>query len=446
MNPTKKSPPSRRRTRPAAAPQPDLGRPHNTRADRLDPEAATLLSMLNLADRGALSDKSLARHRLAWRLSALALGRADAVAQVETLTVPGPDAPLELRLYRPSASAEPAPAFLWFHGGGFLMGGIATADTLCRHIAKASGAIVVAARYRLAPEHDLYAGRADCLAALDWLVNEGHTVGIDATRIAIGGDSAGGNLAAAVAQRHTARGGPALRMQVLAYPATNLHDEFASMSENARGYMLTTERIDAILSLITREPADLTDPWISPAFSPALDGLPPALILTAGYDPIRDDGLAYVGKLRDAGVPVELLHYAGQFHGFLNFDGVLRTARDALDRIGAALRRALADTPTAAVDRTVEIAACTRESVAFPTLRLGREMLIAGLMVGERLESWRAAMMRRVLPGSGWAAALAGSLLLNPVTAYRAEIGQRYAAIGARETYRGGLDGRPYPG
>jgi acetyl esterase len=442
-NSQKKTP--RRRTRAEAAPK-NLGQPRRARAERLDPEAATLLSMLNLADRSPLERKNLARHRLAWRVSAATLGRADAVARVETLSVPGPDAPIELRIYRPSTQAAPAPAFLWFHGGGFLMGGLATADTVCRHIAMASGAVVVAARYRLAPEHDLYAGRADCLAALDWLLSDGHTIGIDATRLAIGGDSAGGNLAAAIAQRHASRGGAPLRMQVLVYPATNLHDEFASMSENARGHVLTADRINAIMSMIARDDTDLTDPWLSPAFKPTLDGLPPALILTAGFDPIRDDGLAYTERLRDAGVPVELLHYAGQFHGFLNFDGVLRTARDALDRIGAALGRALADTPSDAVDRTIELSSRASDVAALPALSAGRDMLIAGLMVGERLESWRVALLRRVLPGPGWAAALAGSVLLNPVTAYRAVLARRYAAIDARETYRGGLDGQPYPG
>ena len=216
--------------------------------------------------------------------------------------------------------------------------------------------MVVSVRYRLAPEHDLYAGRADCLAAVEWLAREGHTLGIDGARLAVGGDSAGGNLAAAVSQRCTEQGGPALRLQVLVYPATNLSVEFPSKQENAAGSLLTSDGIDSIHDILRERDADhLADPWVSPALNPQLAGLPPALVLTAGFDPIRDDGLGYTQLLREAAVPVELLHYPGQFHGFVNFDGVLRSARDALERIGTALRAALRPAvgqPAPAVNRT----------------------------------------------------------------------------------------------
>jgi len=416
------------------------GRPERPRADQLDPEATTLLKLLNLMmARKPIDGPNLRRHRLAWRVSAAALGRAEPVAQVETRLIPGPASPIELRVYRPVAPAGPAPAFLWFHGGAFLMGGIATADTICRHLALASGAVVIAVRYRLAPEHDLYAGREDCLAALEWVAREGHTLGIDATRLAVGGDSAGGNLAAAVAQRWAERGGPALRLQVLVYPATNLRDHFASKRENASGYLLTSDGIDAIEALLDQGKPDVADPWISPALQPELRGLPPALILTAGFDPIRDDGLAYAGLLRNAQVPVELLHYAGQFHGFLNFDGVLRAARDALDRVGASLQQALApleDEPRALVDRTLELTAPLRAPLPSPVLPAGGTLWIASLMMGERLEGWRKALTRSLLPDRPWTRALTASALFNPVTSYRARLAERYAAIDARETYR----------
>ncbi|MCG5074080.1 alpha/beta hydrolase [Paraburkholderia tagetis] len=424
----------------------DPGRPKRLRAASLDPEAEALLKLLNFVKRRPVNRFNLRQHRLAWRLSALALGRADAVARVETLSVPGPHAPIRLKLYRPSvmAEAEAMPALLWFHGGGFLMGGFATADAICRHIAAVSGAIVVAVRYRLAPEHDLHAGRADCMAALDWIVRDGRSLGIDTTRLAVGGDSAGGNLAAAVAQRHVEQGGTALRLQVLAYPATNLLDDFASKAENASGYVLTSASIDAIRVLITQGHTDLANPWISPAFACDLRGLPPALVVTAGFDPIRDDGLAYARRLREAGVPVELLHYAGQFHGFLNFDGVLRAARDALDRIGAALKLRLATPAGEAavrVDRTIELSARCRDDFVWGGLPMGRNLLIAWLMLGERLEGWRWTMMRRTLTDIGWIAAPGAFSLFNPVSVYRALLGQYFAPIEANETWHGHAQG-----
>jgi acetyl esterase len=422
--------------------QRDRGRPKCLRAGTLDPEAEALLKMLNFMRRKPVNRSNLRLNRLAWRLSALALGRAEAVARVETLSIPGPHEPIRLKLYRPTLTAEAAPALLWFHGGGFVMGGIATADAICRHIAMVSGVIVIAVRYRLAPEHDLYAGRADCMAAMDWIVREGRSLDIDATRLAVGGDSAGGNLAAAVAQRHAGQAGTALRLQVLVYPATNLLDDFLSKAENASNYMLTSEGIDAIRVLITQGRTDLADPWISPAFTRDLHDLPPAVIVTAGFDPIRDDGLVYTGRLREAGVPVELLHYAGQFHGFLNFDGVLRAARDALDRIGAALRLSLA-TPTgeahALADRTIELSARGHHDFVWPGLRMGRNLLIASLMLGEWLEGWHWTMMRRMMADAGWITGLAAFPMFSPVAAWRELLGQHFAPIEASETYHGGV-------
>ncbi|SMG59547.1 alpha/beta hydrolase [Paraburkholderia susongensis] len=428
---------------PSPAPgQRDRGRPERLRAGTLDPEAEVLLTMLNFTKQKPVNRSNIRQHRLRWRLSALALGHADAVARVETLSIPGPHKPIRLKIYRPSVTAEAAPALLWFHGGGFVMGGLATADAICRHIAMASGVTVVAVRYRLAPEHDLYAGRADCMAAMDWIVLEGHSLGIDTTRLAVGGDSAGGNLAAAVAQRHTEQAGTALRLQVLVYPATNLRDDFASKAENASRYMLTSASIDAIRVLITQGRTDLADPWISPAFTHELHNLPPAVVVTAGFDPIRDDGLAYAGRLREAGVPVELLHYAGQFHGFLNFDGVLRAARDALERIGTTLRLNLvspAGEAPAPADRTIELSARCQHDFAWAGLRMGRNLLIGSLMLGEQLESWYWTTTRRAMADAGWTTGLPAFPLFNPVAAYREWLGQHFAPIEASETYRGGV-------
>jgi acetyl esterase len=414
------------------------GLPTRLRADQLDGESEALLGVLNLARRGTITHDTLRAQRKGWEISARALGRADAVAEVRNVWIPGPHGDIEARVYRPAAAAADAsPAFIWFHGGAFMIGGLTTADAVCRHIARVSGVVVVSVRYRLAPEHDLYAGRADCLAAVEWLAREGHTLGIDGARLAVGGDSAGGNLAAAVSQRCTEQGGPALRLQVLVYPATNLSVEFPSKQENAAGYLLTSDGIDSIHDILRERDADhLADPWVSPALNPQLAGLPPALVLTAGFDPIRDDGLGYTQLLREAAVPVELLHYPGQFHGFVNFDGVLRSARDALERIGTALRAALRPAvgqPAPAVNRTLEITI----TPALTLPRAGRRLLTGSLMLGERLESWRARATRRLWARSPRGGDWASAPLLNPVTTCRAQVARRLAPIQASETFCG---------
>jgi acetyl esterase len=257
--------------------------------------------------------------------------------------IDGPGGQILLRIYTPEGPVGLKPAFLWCHGGGFVAGDLDSNDAICRGVARAAQAVVVAVRYRLAPEHDLYAGREDFLAALNWVAENGASIWIDTTRVAIGGDSAGGNISAAVAQENLRRGGPNLKMQVLVYRATNLLAEFPSNAENARGYFISADLLDSLRPLI-EQGKDLTDPWLSPGLSADLSRLPPALILTAGFDPIRN-GLYYAAQLRAAGIPVELLHYAGQFHGFLNFDSVIGAARDALTRIGSSLARVFRNDP-----------------------------------------------------------------------------------------------------
>lgn len=429
----------------------DPGLPECRRAEQLDLEAGALLRILSIPARGTLSMPEIRRQRRVWDLMARAGGRNDPVADVRDFYIPTEAGRVEARVYRPTADgAAPLPAFVWFHGGAFMIGGLTTADTICRHIARASGVAVVSVRYRLAPENNLYAGRADCLEALRWLVRHGDELGIDASRLAVGGDSAGGNLAAAVAQRCTQEEGIALRLQVLVYPATNLRDEFPSKQENAEGYLLTAQVIDSVTDLLAELNTDVTDPWVSPALNPRLDGLPPALVLTAGFDPIRDDGLGYTQALRRAGVAVQLLHYPGQFHGFVNFDGLLRTARDALDRMAEALRLALAPEPQAApANCTLEIsAAAGGRPVPTPAAlspRPGAKWISGGLMLGERLESARAQWLRDALKRAPWLGAVAGAWTLdpqampwlNPATAWRAQLAPRYAPISIRESFRG---------
>jgi len=387
------------------------GGPSALRAPRLDAEARALLRWINLAP-GRLEDHPLAAQRGLWRMTALAMGQRPPVAEVRTLFVEGPGGAVEMRVFTPRAPAGPLPAFLWCHGGAFMVGGLDTADSICRTIARKAGCIAVAVRYRLAPEHPLTACREDVAAALAWLAQHGATLGIDTQRLAIGGDSAGGNIAAAVAQRARHEGGPRLCLQVLAYPATDLVAEFPSVAENASGYLITARMLHTIKRRMTLGES-AQDPWLSPRREGDLRGLPPTVLLSAGFDPIRDDGLDYAARLRAAGVPVELLHYAGQFHGFLNFDSVIHAGRDALARVAAALRDAFAGAP--AKDRTVEIA--DAPAGQRPVL-----LAVAGEVARTALVGWAGAermgltLLGRLAPVAAGAARFLLSVRLAPAT------------------------------
>ncbi|MGE8150121.1 alpha/beta hydrolase [Pseudomonas vancouverensis] len=389
------------------------GMPHMPRAGRPDRDARAFLRILNLATRlRPVEHYSLHQLREVWRLTSLALSEQPAVATVREIVIDSPAGPIELRLFRPDNCDQALPAFLWCHGGGFMVGGLDSAESICRNITHNAHCISVAVRYRLAPEHDLAAGREDCLAALRWLADNGATLGIDTSRLAIGGDSAGGNICAAVVQQTLRVGGPALCLQVLAYPATDLLQEFPSLVENADGFMITDKLLAQIKRTVATsfESLDPQDPWLSPRRSKDLRGLPAAVVISAGFDPIRDDGLDYTSRLRAAGVAVELLHYAGQFHGFLNFDAIIGAGSDALQRISTALATAFRGEP--APDRTLEIT----DAVSTPSSRLcatAGEMTTCGLMTWVATERWSATLLRQVSPLT----ASAARLVLQPLSA-----------------------------
>ncbi|VVM96699.1 Acetyl esterase [Pseudomonas fluorescens] len=362
---------------------PRIGMPRVLRAHSPDREARAFLRMVNFSTwLHPAQNYSLPRLRQAWRLTALALGCRLPVASVTEQLIDGPGGAIALRIFKPDTSDQPRPAFLWYYGGGFIIGDLDTADGICRRIALAADCIVIAVRYRLAPEHDLSASREDALAALDWVAHNGAQRGIDTTRLAIGGDSAGGNLCAAVAQKILRRGGPALSLQVMVYPATELVEKFPSYAENSQRRALLTDHAIQWIEQTLAGPTstlDLLDPWYSPRRSPDLRGLPPAVIVSAGFDPIRDDGLDYAARLRAADVPVQLLHYKGQFHGFLNFDSINSASRDALQRIGDALTQAFGAQP--APDKTIEIADKTPR-------RHSRLRVTAGELATSTLTAW----------------------------------------------------------
>ncbi|WP_439815216.1 alpha/beta hydrolase fold domain-containing protein [Zavarzinia sp. CC-PAN008] len=317
------------------------------RARLPDPEVRSFLRIANVVAPRSLAGRSPRQVHRSVRSVVWALSSREPVGRVERLSAVGPGGPIAIRLYVPAGPAPATgwPVLAWFHGGGFVTGDQFVAEGTCRALANRSGAAVAAITYRLAHRHGLLAGHEDALAAVRWLAAQGAAHGLDPARIAVGGDSAGGCLAASVAARCAAGEGPALALQLLLYPVTDMTLERPSINENAAGYLLTRDSLAWVLSNL-RADVDLTDPRVSPARA-ELRGAAPAVVLTCGYDPLRDDGLAYVERLKAAGVPVEHLHFAGQVHGFVMFDVVFRGARQALDQLGAALARALGTAPRA---------------------------------------------------------------------------------------------------
>jgi acetyl esterase len=258
-------------------------------------------------------------------------------------TAKGEVGPVPIRAYRPArAAAGPRPLVVNFHGGGWTIGSLDSADWLCSHVAADLDAVVVSVDYRLAPFHRFPAAAEDCYSALVDLVGRAAEFGADPERVAVMGDSAGGNLAAVVAQLAKKQGGPPIAFQLLVYPATDRFDDSPSMRENALGPLLSRAWIEWFLGCYLNSPDEGQDPRVSPGRAEDLSGLPPALVITAEFDPLRDQGAAYVGKLREAGVDAQLLPVDGMIHGFIQMSGVLDKARETLDKAGDALRTALA--------------------------------------------------------------------------------------------------------
>jgi acetyl esterase len=265
------------------------------------------------------------------------------VAEVRELSAPGPaGAAVPLRLYRGAETAhdDTVPALVYFHGGGWVIGDLDTHDSLCRHLANAARCIVVAVDYRLAPEHKFPAAVEDCFAATSWIAREAAALGIDRERLAVGGDSAGGNLAAVVSLIARDRGAPELCCQALLYPTVECGMTHASHDRFAERYLLTRPTMKWFREHYLRGPADVDDWRASPLRAADLSGVAPALVLTAGNDVLCDEGEAYAGRLQQAGVPVQLRHFPDQIHGFLTMGKIIEAAQPALDNIAAALRAA----------------------------------------------------------------------------------------------------------
>ncbi len=263
-------------------------------------------------------------------------GEPEPVHEVTNLTIAGPGGELALRLYRP-AGEGPLPALLYFFGGGWVLGTIDTADGVSRSLANASGALVVVAGYRLAPEHPFPAAIDDCYAAVRWVAGHAAEIGADPARLAVGGDSAGGNLAAAVALRARA-GGPALAGQLLVYPNTDQLADDQSMRDSGDPFLFNRHSVAWYRRHYLTNPGDAANPLASPLRAESLAGLPPALVITAEYDPLRDQGEAYARRLAGDGVEVELSRYPGMAHGFFTMAGTVDASGAAIAQAASRLR------------------------------------------------------------------------------------------------------------
>ena len=268
-----------------------------------------------------------------------------AIAETRDLAASGPHGPIPLRLYHPlPATQRPSapPVLVYYHGGGWVIGDLDTHDTLCRELANAAGIAVVAVDYRMGPEHRFPAAVDDCTAATRWVREHAAELGVDATRLAVGGDSAGGNLAAVVAIAMRDAGDVPIRFQLLIYPATDQRRGWPSHTTNGQGYLLTADTMAYFHDHYITDKAQDLDWRASPLLHPDLSKLPPALVLTAGYDPLRDEALQYSHKLTQAGNRCTHILFERQIHGFITMGKVLDEANTAVQICAAELRRALA--------------------------------------------------------------------------------------------------------
>ena len=306
----------------------------------LDPQAQEVLDQsaaLGLPPAHTVSPEEARVNRLS-RLSA----PGPEVAKVEDRTIPSGSAQVPVRIYTPEGSG-PFPALAWFHGGGWVVGNLETADATARHLAVGSGCVVVSVDYRLAPEAKFPAAADDCYAATQWIAQHASSINVVPSRIAVGGDSAGGNLAAVVCLMAKDRGGPSIASQILVYPVTARDFGTGSYRDNANGYSLTLDTMKWYWNHYLANDADASNPYAAPMQAKDLAGLPPALVITAEFDPLRDEGNAYADRLQAAGVTTTCSCYDGMIHGFFGMPAVMDKGKQAIAEAAGALKRAFAE-------------------------------------------------------------------------------------------------------
>lgn len=311
----------------------------------VDTELQGILEILNASTPPAWSLEGLGEVRAMFNNVLTMLGAGPESVVTEDRQVPGPAGSIPIRVYRPQGVERP-PILVFFHGGGFVIGSIDTHDRDCRLLAEGAEVMVVSVDYRLAPEHPAPAAGDDAIAALCWVAEHAGELGADGSRLAVGGDSAGGNLAAVTAMRVRDEGGPALALQLLIYPVVDMTPTldnvvYDSMLENSEGYFLTLADMVFFSECYVPIAADRRDPRLSPMLADDHTGLAPAVVITCEYDPLRDQGIAYAKALAGAGVAVVHTDYEGAIHGVMTMSAFTAIGRLVADETAAAVRGAL---------------------------------------------------------------------------------------------------------
>ncbi|MGH7987848.1 MAG: alpha/beta hydrolase [Candidatus Binataceae bacterium] len=308
----------------------------------LDPQMKALLDQLAAAGGKPFHEMTPAQAREAIEMlfHAFRSPTPPPVGKVENRNIPGPNGEIPVRIYTPEGSG-PFGALLYFHGGGWVVGTLDGYDEVCRNLTRGAGCVTVSVDYRLAPEYKFPAGPEDCYAATQWVAANARTLNVDAERLAVGGDSAGGNLAAVVAQMARDRGGPRLAHQLLIYPAIDAADDTPSQREFTQdGYILSRADMEWFWGHYLND-KDRANPYACPSRARSLAGLPPATVIIAEIDPLRDEGVNYADALGRAGVPASVKHYKGVCHGFVSLAGAVDAGKRAIADCCAGLRPAL---------------------------------------------------------------------------------------------------------
>lgn len=307
----------------------------------LDPQIRDIIKLVEKADYPPYWELTPEQARAQFEKTAPVLDlRPIRLHRIENHALPGPAGDIPVRVYWPRHGDRPLPLLVWLHGGGFVLGGLDSYDAICRWLCRHADCIVIAVDYRLAPEHKFPAAVEDCYAALCWTARHAHELGGDPNRLAIAGDSAGGNLAAVCCILARDSGGPKPCRQLLIYPCTAPEPETASHHRYGEGYLLERRAIQWFYDHYLRDAADRRDFRFAPLLADDLSGLPETRIIVAGHDPLYDEGVAYAKRLRATGNRVELIDYPGMVHAFYSMAGAVDCARDALQRSARTLRRA----------------------------------------------------------------------------------------------------------
>ena len=310
----------------------------NTPYGKLDAKAAVILTAMGNQS-GYDKNISVQENRVTNDKNAALLGSKPVkMSNLENISIPGPAGPIPARIYAPREGI--LPVIIYYHGGGWVLGSLDAYDSLCSRLAAKTGAMVISIDYRLAPEHKFPAAVNDAYAALLYVKENAQKLNADTARIAVAGDSAGGNIAAVVSMMARDKNGPAITCQILLYPVTDLtRTNTASYNNFAKGFFLTKADMEEFIKMYTPDPADRKNPYASPLLATNFDKLPPALVITEQFDVLRDEGEAYADKLAQANVPVKKQRYDGIIHAFVSVDLIFGQANEAMELIAATLQK-----------------------------------------------------------------------------------------------------------